>query len=59
MGFAVPTRPESNMLKRLPKMLLGISQTFHLLCSSVLPLCLHYALTLATFLTIILEYFNQ
>ena len=43
-------RPESNMLKILPKLLSGISQNFHLLCPSVLPLCLYYALRLATFL---------
>ena len=30
------------MLKILPKMLSGISQKFHPLCYSVLPLCLHY-----------------
>ena len=32
-------RPESNMLKNLPKMLTGISLNFHLLCCSVLLLC--------------------
>ena len=34
------SRPESNVLKNLPKILSGISQNFHLLCSSVFPLCL-------------------
>ena len=53
------SRPESNVLKILPKMLSGISQIFHLLYSLVLSLCLHYAPKLATFLTSILEHFNQ
>ena len=30
----IVVRPESNMLKILPKMLSGISQNFHLLCFS-------------------------
>ena len=33
------TRPQSNMLKKLPKMLLEYSQNFYLLCSSSFPLC--------------------
>ena len=51
-------RPESkfSMLNILPKML---SQNFHILCSSVFPLCLHYAPRLATFLTVILKHCNQ
>ena len=36
------------MLKHLPKILPGISQKFHLLCFSVLLLCLHYAPKLPT-----------
>ena len=32
----VLVRPQSNMLKNLPKMLLGISQKFPLLCSIML-----------------------
>ena len=55
----VPSKPESNMLRILPKLFSGISQTLHLLCSSVFPLCLHYAPRLTTFLIIILEHFNQ
>ena len=46
-------KTESNMLKLLPKMLSGVSQNFHLLCSSVFPLYLYYAPRLAKFLTII------
>ena len=42
------------MLKILLKMLSGISHEFHLLCSSVFPLCLHCAPSLTTFLTIYL-----
>ena len=37
------SRPQANILKNLPKMLLGISQNFYLLCSSCFPLCLYYA----------------
>ena len=50
-------RPESNMLKNLPKMLPGISQKFHLLCfsSSVFLLCLHFAPKLPTILSIVME----
>ena len=33
------TRPQSNMLKNLPKMLLGISQKFPLLCLDFFLLC--------------------
>ena len=33
------TRPQSNMLKKLPKMLLGISQKFPLLCLDFFLLC--------------------
>ena len=36
-------RPQSNMLKKLPKMLLEYSQNFYVLCSSYFPLCLYYA----------------
>ena len=43
----------SNIPKTLPKIFSGISQNFHLLCSSVFP-CLHFAPWLETFLTIIL-----
>ena len=50
MFMLVNHRPESNMLKTLPKMLSGISQNFHPLCSSVFLLCLNYAPKLATFL---------
>ena len=57
--FSVRIRPESIMLKVLPKILSGISLNFHLLCSSVFLLCLHYAPRLVTFVTIILEHFNQ
>ena len=46
-------RPESNMLK----MFSGSFQNFHLLRSSVFPLCLNYAPRLAAFLKIILEHF--
>ena len=49
------SRPESNMLKKLPKMLTGISQKFHLLCFSVLLLCLHYAPKLPKILSIVIE----
>ena len=35
----VYTRPQSNMLKNLPKMLLGISQKFPLLCLDFFLLC--------------------
>ena len=38
-------RPQSNMLKKLPKMLLEYCQNFYLLCSSYFPLCLYYAST--------------
>ena len=51
-------RAESKVFKIVPKMLLGISQNFHLLCSSTFPLFLHYAPRLATFL-VMLEDFNQ
>ena len=36
-----------------------VSQNFHLLCSLVFQLCLHYVPRLTTFLTIILEHFNH
>ena len=51
--------PELNMLKIFPKILSGIPQNFHLLCSSVLPSCLGYVPRVAIFLTIFLEHFNQ
>ena len=44
------------MLQVLPKILSAISQNFHMLSSSVFPLCLHYAPSLATFLTTTLEF---
>ena len=53
--YTVDDRPESNMLKNLPKMLPGISQKFHLSCFSVFLLCLHYAPKLPTILSIVLE----
>ena len=37
--MTVRTRPQSNMLKNLPKMLLGISQKFPLLCLDFFLLC--------------------
>ena len=37
--FTAVTRPQSNMLKNLPKMLLGISQKFPLLCLDFFLLC--------------------
>jgi len=42
------SRPESNMLKNLPKMLPGISQKFHLPC-------LHYAPNLPKILSIVMK----
>ena len=48
-------RPESNMLKNLPKMLQEISLKFHLLCFSVFLLFLHYALKWLTILSIVME----
>ena len=47
------SRPESNMLKNLPKMLPGISQKLHLLCFSVFLSCLHYAPKLLIAVTIL------
>ena len=47
------------MLKTLPKMLLGIFQIFYHYALTVFLLCLHYAPKLTTFVTIILEQFNQ
>ena len=55
---AIISRPESNVLKNLPKMLPGISQKFHLLCFSVFLLCLHYAPKLPTILSIVMENFK-
>ena len=37
------SRPQSNILKKLPKMLLEYSQNFYLLCFLSFPLCLCYA----------------
>ena len=48
-------RPESNMLKNLPKMLPGISQNVHLFCFSVFLLCLHYAPKLPSILSITMK----
>ena len=48
-------KPESNMLKNLPKILSGISHKFHLLCFSVFLLCLHYSPKLPTILSIVME----
>ena len=49
------TRPESNMLKNLPKMLPGIFLKIHLLCFSVFLLCLHYTPKLPIILSIVMK----
>ena len=55
-GFwATFNRPESNFHQKAFRM----SQNIHLICSSVFPLCLHYAPRLTTFLAFILEHFNM
>ena len=39
----VPFRPQSDMRKKVPKLLLEYPHNFYLLCSSCFPLCLYYA----------------
>ena len=43
LSYTTISRPQLNMLKSFPKILLGISQNFYLLCSSSFPLRLYYA----------------
>ena len=62
LNYMLAIRPQSNMVKNLPKMLLGISQIFYLLCSSCSPLYLYYALIWTTlmqkfyYMNVLLEY---